>query len=108
MDQEDKKIAQIMASIDIVRRAAPAPFFFTRLEARMTREKGFWGQISSFVARPAYALACICLVLVINASVVLFTSTSDSSGDQQSASVAAVDEYNSVSSTFYDFINSKP
>lgn len=109
MEQKpDKKIEEIMESFDGIEKATPAPFFFTRLEARMQREKNIWEKISSFVAKPAYAFACICLVILINASVILFTAGSKNLNDQQNNEVATVDEYNSVSSAFYEFVNTKP
>lgn len=108
MEEENRKIEDILLSIDGIHKASPAPYFFSRLEARMQREKGFWENISSFVARPAYAFACMCLLILINASVIFFTGGSDTSTDQQGNEVTTVDEYNSVSSAFYEFINTKP
>lgn len=109
MEQKpDKKIEEIMQSLDGIEKATPAPFFFSRLEARMQKEKSVWESISSFVAKPVYAFACICLVILVNASVILFTAGSKNSTDTQNSEVATVDEYNSVSSTFYEFVNSKP
>lgn len=109
MEQKpDKKIEEIMQSLDGIEKATPAPFFFSRLEARMQKEKSVWENISSFVAKPVYAFACICLVILVNASVILFTAGSKNSADTQNNEVATVDEYNSVSSTFYEFVNSKP
>lgn len=104
----DKKIEETMQSLDGIEKATPAPFFFSRLEARMQREKSIWESISSFVAKPVYAFACICLVILINASVILFTAGSKYSTDQQNNEVATADEYNLVSSTFYEFVNAKP
>ncbi|MEO8854719.1 MAG: hypothetical protein ABI359_13135 [Ginsengibacter sp.] len=109
MEQKrDKKIEEILQSLDGVEKATPGPYFFTRLEARMQRGKNFWEKVSSFVAKPVYAFACICLLILINASVILFTTGSKNSTDQQGNEAATVDEYNSVSSTFYEFVNSKP
>ena len=109
MEQKpDKKIEEIMQSLDGIEKATPSPFFFSRLEARMQKEKSVWENISSFVAKPVYAFACICLVILLNASVILFTASSKNSTDQQNSEVATADEYNSVSSAFYEFVNAKP
>ena len=59
----NKKIEEAMQSIDGIEKASPRPFLFTRLEARMQNERNIWSKISSFVARPVIAFACICLVL---------------------------------------------
>ena len=77
MDQHlNKKIDEAMQSLDGIEKASPRPFFFTRLEARMQREKSRWEIISSFVAKPIVAFACICLVIMINAVVILSSPNS--------------------------------
>ncbi|HXR82865.1 MAG TPA: hypothetical protein VN722_01020 [Hanamia sp.] len=104
----NKKIDDVMQSLDGIEKASPNPFFFTRLEARMQREKSSWEKISSFVAKPVVAFACICLVIMINAWVILSSGNSQNSTNQQTNELATADEYNLVSSTFYEFVNAKP
>jgi len=104
----NKKIDEAMQSLDGIGKAPPSPFFFTRLEARMQREKSGWEKISSFVAKPVVAFACICLVIMINAWVIFSSKNSQTSTEQQSSEFATTDEYNLVSSTFYEFVNAKP
>jgi hypothetical protein len=104
----NKKIQQAMQGLDGIGKASPAPFFFTRVEARMQREKSSWEKVSSFVAKPVVAFACICLVIMINAWVIFSSRNSQNSSDQQTNEIAATDEYNLVSSTFYEFVNAKP
>lgn len=109
MEEElNKQINKVMQSLDGTVKASPAPFFFTRLEARMEREKSSWEKISSFVAKPVVALACICLVIMINMAVIFSSPNSQNSPDQQTSDLATTDEYNLVSSTFYEFVNAKP
>lgn len=107
-DKLNKKIKEVMQSLDGIEKATPTPFFFTRLEARMQREKNLWEKISSFVAKPIVVFACICLVIMINAAVIFSSSSSNDSIDQQNSEIATADEYNLVSSTFYDFVNTNP
>lgn len=104
----NKKIEEVMQSMDSIDRASPRPFFFTRLEARMQNERNIWSKISSFVARPVVAFACICFVIILNAMVVLFSNINGNSITQQGAELATVDEYSQVSYNLYDFENSKP
>jgi len=104
----DKKIDAVMHSLDGVEKASPSPFLFTRLEARMQNERNTWYKISAFVARPIVALACICFVLIINASVILFSDTKSNSLTQGGPELATADEYSQVSSTIYEFENVKP
>ena len=109
MDQHlDKKIDEAMQSLDGIEKASPRPFFFTRLEARMQREKSRWEVISSFVAKPIVAFACICLIIMINADVIFSSANSKNVTDQQNSEQATADEYNSVSAPLYEFVNSTP
>ena len=109
MDQHlDKKIDEAMQSLDGIEKASPRPFFFTRLEARMQREKSRWEVISSFVAKPIVAFACICLIIMINVAVILSSDSSKKLTDQQNIEQATADEYNSVSAPLYEFVNSTP
>ncbi|HSV12355.1 MAG TPA: hypothetical protein VLI68_16370 [Hanamia sp.] len=107
----NQKVEETMRSLDGIEKASPRPFFFTRLEARMQNQKSLWEEISSFVAKPMVALACICLIVMINAAVI-FSSTNSSNStnsvSQQNNELATADEYNLVSSTFYEFVNTKP
>jgi hypothetical protein len=67
----ETKVEQAMQSLDGMQSASPGPFFYTRVQARLSRvEKNIWEQVSSFVARPAVAFSFICLVVVMNGFVV--------------------------------------
>jgi hypothetical protein len=103
-----KKIDEVMHSMDGIDRASPRPFLFTRLEARMQNEKNIWVKLSSFVARPVIAFACICFVLIINAMVIFLINSPGNSLPQQGNELAAADEYSQVSSTLYEFENTRP
>jgi len=104
----ERKIDAVMHSLDGVEKASPKPFLFTRLEARMQNERSVWYKLSAFVAKPMVAFACICLVLIINASVILFSDTKSSSLTQTGPELATADEYSQVSATIYEFENVKP
>ncbi len=104
----NKKIEETMHSIDGIDKAQPNPFFFTRLEARMEKENNIWVKITSFVTRPLVAFACICLVIIINAFVILSSSLSTNTSTKQNTELATVDEYTQINTTLYDFENTKP
>ncbi len=104
----NKKIEDILKSLDGIEKASPRPFFFTRLEARMQKEKSIWEDISSFVAKPLVAIGCICLVIMINAAVIFSAENLSRNNTSQNTETATIDEYNQVSSAFYEFINTKP
>lgn len=108
----NKKIDEALKSFDGMGKASPRPFFFTRLEARMVNQKSIWEEISSFVAKPMVSFACICLIIIINAAVIFSSSNATTSItnsiSQQNNELATADEYNLVSSNFYEFVNTKP
>ncbi|HXS59148.1 MAG TPA: hypothetical protein VN726_23655 [Hanamia sp.] len=104
----NKKIEETMHSIDGIDKAQPNPFFFTRLEARMEKENNIWVKITSFMTRPLVTFACICLVIIINAFVILSSSLSTNTSTKQNTELATVDEYTQINTTLYDFENTKP
>ena len=109
MDQHlNKKIDEALQSLEGIAKATPRPFFFTRLEARMQREKSKWEIISSFVLRPAIVFAGICFILVINVAVILTSSSLNNPALQQNNEISAADEYNSVSAPLYEYVNATP
>lgn len=98
----NKKIDDALHSIDNIPKASPAPFFFTRLEARMMNEKNIWNKMYSFFAKPAIAFACICLVIMINLAAIITSIHSQQSYSQSGNEVAAVDEYSQVTTDLYE------
>lgn len=103
-----KKIEDTLQSIDGIGKASAPSFFFTRLEARMQNEKSIWETITSFVARPIMIVACVCLVIMINAAVIFSSSDTKNTSISQNSEIATVDEYNQVSVTLYEYENQKP
>lgn len=103
-----KKIEDAMHSIDGIKKASPPLYFFTRLEARMQREKNFWEKISSFVARPSITIACIILILIMNLGVILSSSKTDQMIAQKNEPPTVVEEYSQLSANLYEFENMKP
>ena len=104
----NKKIEEAMHSIDDMDKASLSPYFFTRLEARMQKQKNVWEKAFSFATRPSITIPCICLILTINA-VVIFSSAGKENGvSPQNSELATVDEYTEVTTTLYDLENIKP
>ena len=104
MEEKDinRKIEDAMRSIDSISKASPAPFFFTRLEARMSAEKNAWYQLSSFFAKPVIAFACVCLVIILNLAVIFKTVNTAETSTKQSSDIASVDEYSQVTTGLYE------
>jgi len=67
--QNNRKVEDILNSLDGMKRASTPAYFYTRLKARM--EKGLEPAVSKpWFLRPAYALAALVLVILINAAVI--------------------------------------
>ncbi|MEO6289780.1 MAG: hypothetical protein ABIO76_07665 [Ginsengibacter sp.] len=98
----NQKVDDAMHSIDNISKASPATFFFTRLEAMMLNEKNAWNKISSFFAKPVIALACICIVIMMNIAIIFSTNILPASASQTSNEVAVADEYSDVTTSLYE------
>lgn len=108
MEEINKKINDALGSIDDLPRASAPDYFFTRLEGRMLREKNSWERISSFISRPAIAIASVSIILIMNFYTIFYTSQHEEGTVTQSTELAAVDEYSQVSSGIYEFENNNP
>jgi hypothetical protein len=101
-----KSIDEALESIVNIQRAAPKPFFFTRLQARMMRsESGVWDRVSRFITRPVFAVATMSLVLLLNAYVIIHgVSAQDNRGNL--AEISSTEDLGVT--TFYDIENAQP
>ena len=102
----NKKIEEILNSLDGINRAAIPDFFYTRLKVRM--EKSLEPSIKkSWVLRPAFALTTLAALLLINAVVILKgdddTATNDSETLQSIAAEYSLNDNISV----YDLTQDK-
>ena len=105
----NKKVDDALESISNIQRASAPDFFFTRLEGRMLREKSAWETISSFITRPAIAIASVCIILMMNLYTIVSTASQDDpAASQRNVELAAMDEYTQVSSAIYEFENTNP
>lgn len=71
-NDRNKRIEEILESLDSNQRATAPDFFYTRLVARMQRETEK-GLNKTVFLRPVYAIAALTIVLLINISVILKT-----------------------------------
>jgi hypothetical protein len=79
----EQRVQEAMDSLEGIQRAEPQPYFYTRLTARLQRdEKTIWETMGSFMARPAVAVAGLCLILVLNVALLL---RQDNAGSGQTA-----------------------
>jgi hypothetical protein len=74
-----KKVNDSLESFEGIQRAEPAPWFFTRVKAKLEREKhNIWETTGSYMARPAIAIAGILFILCVNAFILFEKDTTES------------------------------
>lgn len=76
-----KKVEQALGSLDKVQRAQANPFLFTRIEQALHKSPEKSG-IFAILNRPAYAIAGLVLVVLMNS--VIFLRQSDATGTSPS------------------------
>jgi hypothetical protein len=105
----NKLIEEALGSVDNVNRAEPKQYLLTRIQARMNRETvTFWEKAGWFIGRPAVAFTGLCLIILINAMVIMYNKTSDSDTVADQPAQAQVDEFSYTVATIYDNENAQP
>jgi hypothetical protein len=103
-NKQNKKVEDILGSLDGTRRAATPDFFYTRLKARM--EKGYEPVTQkSWVLRPVYAMAALAVIILVNAAVIFNGRTTNEKTVADidiSQSVAAEYSLNDNNTNLYD------
>jgi hypothetical protein len=101
------KVQKALDSLDGIQRAEPQPYFYTRLRARLQRnERTIWENMGSFMARPVVAVAGLCLILVMNAFILLRQDNNASTGSQATIeSIITDNETILASSSSFDYEN---
>jgi hypothetical protein len=79
MKKEDKireEVEKTLESLEGLERAAPRPFFFTRLQARLERENDAEAEpIRGWLLQPQVAIAAILLLLLMNVGILVADSS---------------------------------
>lgn len=68
INKHDGAIEDILDSLNGISRAESPPFFYTRLQARLQRQKqsSMMGQIIRFLTQPVFALSTLSLFVLLN------------------------------------------
>lgn len=105
----NKLVEEALNSVDSIKRAEAKPFLLTRINARMSREnETIWEKAGWFISRPAVAFAGLCLVLFINAMVIVLNDQSGHGTVAEQTVQAPTDEFSYTVATIYDFENTQP
>ena len=92
----ENQVEETMNSLEGLQKASPAPFFFTRVQARIQREQNNqWSIISSFIARPAVAVAGISLIVLLNVAALFYQK-------EHSATAMLTDQNDTVNTDDYN------
>ena len=105
----NKKVEEVLGSLDNIQRAEPQSFFFTRVNARLKRdEKSFWETTGAFLARPAVAIAGLCMILALNVFILIQKETTTSSAPISETAQPTEDENIFAAVNTYDYENLEP
>jgi len=102
--ETNNRVNQILSSLDANQRASAPDFFYTRLKARMEKELEPQNKNNKiWMLRPAYAIAALIVVLVINVAVILkeepsteINNNSDSETEQSIAAEYSLNDNNII------------
>jgi 1-acyl-sn-glycerol-3-phosphate acyltransferase len=98
-----KLVDETLGSLDGLQKAAPQPYLFTRVMARMQREENtIWEKMASLISRPVVVFAMVILFLVINVAVFLQVSGSGESPVAEEPVLMAGNDYGLTVSSLYD------
>lgn len=92
-----------MNSLEGMHRAEPAPWFYSRVSARLHRETaGVWEHIGKLISRPSIAIAGVLMILTMNVVLLVRGSAADASRQEQ----ALVESESMIaSSSSFDYEN---
>ena len=98
----EKKIETALNSLEHVTRVGPGPFFYTRVQARLRKDRTAWEKVSAFIAQPAVAFSVICLVISLNTFVIFQTESNSSPSYTEQKNSILSDESDADVFAFYD------
>jgi hypothetical protein len=67
-----------------------------------------WEKAGWFIGRPAVAFTGLCMIILINAMVIMFNKSSDSTSVADQSAQTQVDEFSYAVATIYDNENNQP
>ena len=105
----NKWIEEALSSVDDIKRAGAKPFLLIRIHARMKRgTESVWEKAGWFIGRPAVAFAGLCLIVLINAMVIILNRTSTETTVAEQTVQIPADEFSYTVATIYDNENTQP
>lgn len=92
-----QKVEAVLNSLDGIEKAAPQPFFYTRLMARMEQvDESLWNKWMQLLSKPSVAVAILSLFILLN-GVMLFSRS-----NQEEDNNSSINDYSLAQhSTYY-------
>jgi hypothetical protein len=91
-----QKVEAILNSLDGIERAAPQPFFYTRLMARMEQvNESPWNKWMQLLSKPSVAVAILSLFVLLNGMMLFSRSNQDEDNS------ASINDYSLVQHSNY-------
>ena len=91
-EHTEKRVEEVLGSLDNVVQAHTKAHFYTRLRSRMENDEGVWTKIAAYISRPPVALTFIVLLLAINLFI-LFSNKATVPEDNVDHMTALAQEY---------------
>jgi hypothetical protein len=105
----NKLIEEALDSVDDMLRATPRPFLLTRINARISKAtESAWEKAGRFVTRPAVAFTGLCIVLLVNAIVIVSNKSLNPAMAVEQVAQNTTDEFSYTVATIYDTDNTQP
>ena len=81
---------EIINSLDGIQRAEPAPFFYTRVHAKLLEnQRSPVLSVFRIITRPAFVMAVVMLIVFINGYIMYNRSSTQQNQDEMSQTIAA-------------------
>lgn len=107
--QLHKETEITLDSLQGIKRASPAPFFYTRVQARMQRGKAdVFEKISAYITRPSFLTAGLCLILLINVLTISLEKEQPATAADEPDRVYSGEEYTLAVNSFYTIESEQP
>jgi hypothetical protein len=88
-----QEIEDALNSLEHIQRAVPAPYLLTRVQAKLSNPvKNTWENIAGLISRPAVMVAGICILLIMNFSVLFYKNHNASNIITERSFTSAADE----------------
>jgi hypothetical protein len=105
----NRKLAEMLASIDGAEQATPKPFLFTRVMARLQAVKeSSWEKAGRYISRPSFAIAGLVAVIALNIMVLTSNHSKVNNLNARQTAQTATDYLSSNDITIDDNANTTP